>query len=96
MTAEDNLEQVKDWAEGNFRAMKNRMEKLQDEMRNNSPRQNINVRKVDAENLEGQDTDQIVVEYSVERWYSVNYFKQMLKESSGNSSKKAGNVEMDL
>lgn len=60
--------------------MKNRMQKLQEEMRNNKPKQNINVRKVDAENLDGVKDDQIIVEYSVERWYSINYFKKMVED----------------
>lgn len=77
-TPEDNSEDVKNWAENNFKAMKTRLEDLQEEMRNSKPRENINVRRVEAENLEGQEDDQIVVEHSVERWYSVNYFKKMM------------------
>lgn len=66
---------VKDWAENNFKAVKKRMKKLQTEMRNNKPQENINVRKVDTE-----DGPKIVVEYSVQRWYSPKYFKTMLED----------------
>lgn len=82
---QDEAEDVKNWAEKNFKAMKTRLEDLQEEMRNSKPRENINVRRVDAENLEGQDEDQIVVEHSVERWYSVNYFKKMMGIEGGNT-----------
>lgn len=85
MSDEEDVD-VKDWAEQNFQAMKTRLQDLQEEMRNSKPRENINVRRVSADNLQGQDEDQIVVEHSVERWYSVNYFKQMMSDDSSNSS----------
>lgn len=59
--------------------MKKRMEKLQTEMRNNKPKQNINVRRVDSENIDA-DEDQIIIEHKVERWYSINYFKKMMED----------------
>lgn len=71
------------WAEKNFKSMKKKMKKLTKEMRNNKPQENINVRKVDGEQV-GQDDDQIVVEYTVSRWYSINYFKKMIEEEDEN------------
>ena len=93
-----DAEEVQEWAENNFEAMKNMMGKIQEEMRNNKPKQNINVRKVDSENLDGVNDDQIIVEHSVERWYSVNYFKKMLQDSSNNPQRNNGSqgVELDL
>lgn len=64
--------------------MKNQMKKLQTEMRNNKPKQNINVRRVDSENIDA-DEDQIIVEHKVERWYSINYFKKMMEEEDESS-----------
>lgn len=77
---------TKEWAEQNFKAMKQKMSDIEEEMRNSKPRENINVRRVDSDNLEGQDEDQIVVEHSVQRWYSINYFKQMMNDSNNTSS----------
>lgn len=77
---------TKEWAEKNFNAMKNRMQDIETEMRNSKPRENISVRRVDSDNLEGQDEDQIVVEHSVQRWYSINYFKQMMNDSNNAST----------
>lgn len=79
--SEDSENDVKDWAEKNFKAMKTQLEKLKGEMRDSKPRENINVRRVDSENLNGQDKDQIVVEHKVERWYSIDYFKKMIESS---------------
>lgn len=64
--------------------MKKRMEKLQTELRNNKPKENINVRRVDSENIDA-DEDQIIVEHKVERWYSINYFKKMMEEDDDES-----------
>lgn len=90
MTAEDEDGQdIQDWAEANFKAMKNKMESLANEMRNNKPRENINVRRVSSDNLKNHDDDQIIVEYKVERWYSINYFKQMI--NNDNDSQNQGN-----
>lgn len=83
---EDVKENVQEWAENNFKGMKKRMEQLQDEIRNSKPRENINVRRVDSDNLKNQDTDQVVVEYKVERWYSIEYFRQMMKSSDEKGS----------
>ena len=79
------LEELEDVMEANFKALGDRVENIQEEMRNSKPKQNISVRRVDSENLEGQDEDQIVVEHSVQRWYSINYFKKMLQNSEGDS-----------
>lgn len=85
MTETTDPEEVQDWAEKNFKAMKERLENLRDEMRNSKPERKINVRRVDSDNLEGQDEDQIVVEHTVQRWYSINYFKKMLEHDSESS-----------
>lgn len=76
---------TKEWAEQNFKAFKNQLKKLQEELRNNKPKENINVRRVDSENLQNEDTDQIIVEYSVQRWYSIEYFRQMIQSSENNN-----------
>lgn len=82
---DDQEQSLKNWAEKNFKAMKTQIEKVKGEMRDSKPRENINVRRVESDNLQGQDKDQIVVEHKVERWYSVDYFRKMLGESSENS-----------
>lgn len=66
---------VQDWAEKNFKAVKKRIDGLTEELRNNKPQENINVRKVDTD-----DGERIVVEYSVQRWYSPEYFRKMLQD----------------
>lgn len=68
---------VMDWAESNFKAVKNKIKNLQTEMRNAKPQENINVRKVDTE-----EGERIVVEYSVQRWYSPKYFRKMLESDT--------------
>lgn len=92
MSDDKTPEEVEDWAEKNFEAMKNRMEEIQEEMRNSKPRENINVRRVDSENLEGQDEDQVIVEHKVQRWYSINYFKRMM-QTSEDQSENSGNED---
>lgn len=92
----DDAEDVKDWAEKNFEAMKTRLEDLQEEMRNSKPRENISVRRVDSDDLEGQEEDQIIVEHSVQRWYSANYFKQMLNTDGNSSSNDSGDSDTIL
>lgn len=79
MEAKDEMEGVKDWAQENFEGMKNRFQKLQEEMRNNKPQENINVRKVDT-----SEGEKIVVEYSVQRWFSPKYFEKMLENTEEN------------
>lgn len=73
--SKEETEGVKDWAENNFKAVEKRMKKLQTEMRNNKPQENIDVRKVDTDY-----GPKIVVEYSVQRWYSPKYFQTMLED----------------
>jgi len=92
----DDAEDVKDWAEKNFEAMKTRLEDLQEEMRNSKPRENISVRRVDSDDLEGQDEDQIIVEHSVQRWYSAKYFKEMLNSDGNSGSSDSGDSETIL
>lgn len=76
-TEEQNEEaSTQEWAEQNFEAVKQKLKQIQNEMRNSKPRENINVRKVETEN----SGTQIVVEHSVERWYSPDYFKKMLED----------------
>lgn len=72
----DGDQDVQEWAEDNFKAMKQKLEDFRDEMRNSKPRENINVRRVEMDD----EDDQIVVEHSVQRWYSINYFKKMMQE----------------
>lgn len=72
---------VKEWAESNFEAVKNKIKDLQSEMRNSKPQENINVRKVDTE-----EGERIVVEYSVQRWYSPAYFRKMLQDDTGSDT----------
>lgn len=66
---------IEDWAEKNFEALKKRFDDLQNELRSNKPRENISVRKVDTE-----EGERIVVEYQVQRWYSPEYFRKMLED----------------
>lgn len=68
------VEEVREWAESNFQAVKNKIESLQTEMRNSKPEEGISVRKVEVDGEE-----KIVVEYSVERWFSPEYFRKMLE-----------------
>ena len=77
---------TKEWAENNFRAMKNKMQSIVDEMRNNKPQENINVRRISSDKLPNHDTDQVIVEYKVEKWYSINYFKKMMQDSDTDPS----------
>lgn len=75
---EENQEEssTQEWAEQNFEAVKQKLKQIQNEMRNSKPSENINVRKVETEN----NGTQIVVEHTVSRWYSPEYFKTMLKD----------------
>lgn len=83
----EDVEELEEWTEQNFKAMKTKIQNLEEEMRNNKPKMNINVRRVDSDNLEDEDTDQIIVEHKVERWYSINYFKKMMQiDSSDNKN----------
>lgn len=76
-STEEESQDVQDWAEQNFNAVKNKMQQIQKEMRNSKPQENINVRKVDTD-----EGEKVVVEYSVQRWYSKNYFKKMLEDEN--------------
>jgi len=88
------VEELQEWIEQNLKGMKNKFTQLQDEMRNNKPSTKINVRRVSADDLSGQDEDQIVVEHKVQRWYSINYFKKMLQESK--ETQKGGGESGDI
>lgn len=79
---------VKEWAEQNFQAVKKQMKNIQNEMRSSKPQENINVRKVETKN-----GDKIVVEHSVQRWYSPKYFEKLLEKSD---SKDSSNSDDDI
>lgn len=85
-------QELKEWAEENFKAVKNSLKKVREEMRNSKPRENISVRRVDSEELENHDDDQIIVKHSVERWFSINYFKKMIQESDSETSEQEEDV----
>lgn len=85
-------QELKEWAEENFKAVKNSLKKVREEMRNSKPRENISVRRVDSEELENHDDDQIIVEHKVERWFSINYFKKMIQESDSETSEQEEDV----
>lgn len=85
-TISSDSEKVKKWANQNFKAVQQQLADVKQEMRNSKPRENINVRRVDSDDLEGRDNDQIIVEHKVERWFDINYFKKMLEESDTSTS----------
>lgn len=78
---EEDTMDTQSWAEKNFKAVKKRIDGLQKELRNNKPQENINVRKVDTD-----DGERVVVEYSVQRWYSPQYFKKMMQDDDNDYS----------
>lgn len=73
---QDEEVDTQEWAEQNFEAVKQKMKQIQNEMRNSKPEENINVRKVETDN----NGTQIIVEHTVSRWYSPEYFKKMLED----------------
>ena len=79
-TAED-ADELRNWTEQNFQAIKQKIENVEQEMRNNKPQENISVRKVSTEK-----GDRIIVEHSVQRWFSPEYFRKMLQNDNNNNS----------
>ena len=77
-------------------ALANKIGSVQQEMRNSKPQENINVRVVDT-----NQGSKIVVEHTVERWYSPKYFKKLVQSAEqaeqnnqqGYQSQGSNNVE---
>lgn len=81
-------EELEDFVQNNLEALKSKLDQFQNEMRSSKPQENLNVRKVDTD-----EGEKIVVEYSVQRWYSPNYFKKMLNVDTSDSNQKTENDE---
>jgi len=73
--SDDNTQDLTE-IKNKIEALANKIGSVEQEMRNSKPQENINVRVVDT-----KQGSKIVVEHSVERWYSPKYFKKLVESA---------------